>query len=113
MRPIFNRKLTPLDAPRLRPRPRAFLIWDTQERGRALQIRPSGHGSYKFIYSYDSKSRWITIGPADTVSLAEAREQAIALRLAVHQGQDPASPRAKGNSSTGTFATIAARYVEE
>jgi integrase len=111
MRAIFKRKLTPLDATRLRPRSKVFMIWDTQERGLALQVQPSGHRSYKFIYSFKRKSRWLTIGPADTVSLSLARESALKLRLAVHQGEDPGSKVQK--VSRLTFAVIAGRYVAE
>src|SRR5580692_8516224 len=91
MRVLNKRKLTPLDATRLRPKARSYLGWDSLERGLALQIQPSGFRSYKFIYSSRGRSRWITIGPADTISLSSARESALKLRLAVHQGLDPAS----------------------
>lgn len=111
MRALIKRKLTPLDGSKLRARSRTFIIWDTQERGLALRVRPSGHKSFLFVYRHRGRSRWITIGNADTVSLAAAREQALQLRLAVHQGQDPASTRA---TSTGTtFAIVAGRYVAE
>jgi hypothetical protein len=77
MRAIHKRKLTPLDATRLRPRPRAFLVWDSLERGLALQVQPSGYRAYKFIYRHraSSKSRWFHIGPADTVSLSHAQRK--------------------------------------
>jgi integrase len=115
--PKLKRKLSQLLVTRLRPRSRAFLVWDSLERGLALQIQPSAFRSYKFIYLHraSGKSRWINIGAADTVSLAEAREQALALRLQVHQGRDPsAERRAVANASSGnTFSVIANRYVEE
>ena len=114
MRVLNKRKLTPLDATRLRPRSQTYLVWDTQERGLALQVQPSGHRSYKFIYHYRGRSRWITLGAADTVSLSHARQEATRHRLAVHQGEDPASTStSRASSSTGTFAVIATRYVEE
>ena len=91
------------------------MVWDTLERGLALQVRPSGHRAFKFIYSRQGETRWITIGPADAVSLALARETATSLRLQVHQGRDPAAEKrtASAGSGSGTFAVIAARYVEE
>jgi integrase len=115
MRAIFKRKLTPLDCTRLRPRLRSFLVWDSQERGLALQVQPSGHRSFKFIYSHRGRSRWITIGNTDTISLTSAREQAISLRLAVHQGLDPATTsNSRASTSPGTtFAVIAHRYCAE
>ncbi len=112
MRALNKRKLTPLDATRLRPKARPFLVWDSLERGLALQIQPSGFRSYKFIYSFRGKSRWVTIGPADTISLSLARETALKLRLAVFQGQDPAKSTSRASSSL-TFAVIARRYCTE
>jgi integrase len=113
MRVLNKRKLTPLDATRLRPKARPYMIWDTLQRGLALQVQPSGHRAYKFIYSHRGRSRWVTIGPADTISLSSARESALKLRLAVHQGHDPASTSRASPSSTGTFAVIATRYLNE
>jgi integrase len=104
--------LTPLDGSRLRPKSRAFLIWDTQERGLALQVQPSGHKSYKFIFHHraSGKSKWITIGNVDVVSLTEARQEATRLRLEVHHGKDPA---ARTSTATSTFGAISARYLQE
>jgi integrase len=113
MRPLDKRKLTPLDGTKLRPKAKSFLVWDALERGLALQVQPSGYRAYKFIYRYRGRSRWATIGRADTVSLAEARQEATRLRLEVHQGKDPASRRRNASTSGSTFATIASRYVEE
>jgi hypothetical protein len=112
MRALFKRKLTPLDATRLRPRSRSFLVWDSISRGLCLQIQPTGHRSYKFIYSFRGRSRWVTIGPADTISLSLARETALKLRLAVFQGQDPAKSTSRASPGT-SFAVIAQRYVTE
>jgi integrase len=113
MRPLNKRKLTPLDATRLRPRTRVFLVWDSLERGLALRVQPTGHKSYQFVYHFRGRSRWFHIGPADAVSLALARETATRLRLEVHQGKDPAATLRTSAAATGTFAVIAGRYVEE
>jgi integrase len=111
MRALNKRKLSPLLVTRVKPRSQAFLIWDI-ERGLALRVLPSGYRSFVFIYSYRGRSRWITLGPSDTISLSSARQEATRLRLAVHQGQDPAST-SRASTSTGTFAVIAQRYVTE
>jgi integrase len=115
MRPLNKRKLSPLDGTRLRPKAKTFLVWDTLERGLALQVQPTGHKSFKFIYHYKGRSRWVHLGSADTVSLAQAREEATRLRLKVHQKKDPAAERraSASGSATGTFAALATRYVAE
>jgi integrase len=113
--PPNKRKLSPLTITKLRPRAHTFLVWDTLERGLAVQIRSSGHRSFKFVYHYKGRSRWFHIGAADAVSLASARQEATRLRLEVHQGKDPATERRASSaaSTTGTFGVIASRYVTE
>ena len=115
MRPLNKRKLSPLDGKKLRPRDRTFLVWDTLERELALRVQPTGHKSYQFVYHHKGRSRWFCIGAADAVALALARETAIRLRLEIHQGKDPAAERraVAASAGSGTFATIATRYVEE
>jgi hypothetical protein len=113
MRPLNKRKLTPLDGVKLRPKAKTFLVWDTLERGLCLRVQPTGHRSYKFVYHHKGRSRWVTIGPTDVVSLSEARQEATRLRLAVHEGKDPAAQRRAASTSGDTFAAIAHRYVEE
>jgi hypothetical protein len=41
-----KRKLTPLLVQRLRPQARAYLVWDTVQRGLALRVEPSGYMAY-------------------------------------------------------------------
>src|SRR5260370_12257752 len=111
--PPNKRKLSPLTITKLRPRAHTFLVWDTLERGLAVQIRSSGHRSFKFVYHYKGRSRWFHIGAADAVSLASARQEATRLRLEVHQGKDPATERRASSaaSTTATFRMIPTPYV--
>jgi integrase len=105
-------KLTPLLVSRLGPQDHAFLVWDTYQRGLAIQIQPSGYRSYKLIYRFHNRPRWYHIGAADAIGLADARKLAAKLMLEVIQGKDPAAEK-RAEHSTGTFAELAVRYVAE
>ena len=108
----FKFKLMPLTVNKLQPKAQAYLIWDSYQRGLALQIQPTGYRAYKLIYRFHNRPRWYHIGAADAIALADARKLAAKLMLEVIQGKDPAAEKraARGN---GTFAEIANRYVEE
>jgi hypothetical protein len=105
-------KLTSLTVTRLRSTSRPYLLWDTLQRGLALQIQPSGYRSYKLIYRFHKRPRWYHIGAADAIALADARKLAAELMLRVIKGEDPQTER-RAKRGAGTFAEIAARYVEE
>ena len=107
-----KRKISPLTASRAQPQARAYLIWDSIQRGLALQVQPTGYRAYKLIYRYGNRPRWYHIGAADAIGLADARKIAAELMLEVIRGKDPAAARRTGRQST-TFGTLAARYLEE
>jgi hypothetical protein len=105
-------KLTSLTVTKLPPADRPYLVWDTLQRGLALQIQPSGFRSYKLIYRFHKRPRWYTLGPADALSLADARKLAAELMLEVIRGKDPAAER-RAARSTNTFAELAQKYLEQ
>jgi integrase len=107
-----KRKLTDLTVKRLAPQPRPFLVWDTLQRGLALSVQPTGHKSYKVIYPFRGKPRWVSLAAADAISLPDARKLASRIMFQVAEGKDPAAER-KAQRSQGTFAELAARYVTE
>jgi hypothetical protein len=88
------------------------LLWDTYQRGLALLVQPSGYRSFKLIYRHHNRPRWLTIGAADAIGLAEARRLAAELMLEVIRGRDPQAER-RAERGAGTFAELARRYVEE
>jgi hypothetical protein len=105
-------KLSHLTVAKLLPASRPYLLWDTVQRGLALQIQPSGYRAYKLIYRHHKRPRWFHIGAADAIALTDARKEAAKLMLRVIQGEDPQAER-RAKRDAGTFAEIATRYVEE
>ena len=107
-----KQKLTSLTVTKLRPTAKPYLVWDTHQRGLALQIQPSGYRSFKLIYRFHNRPRWYHLGAADAIALADARKLAAKLMLQVIEGKDPAAEK-RAERGAGTFAEMASRYVEE
>jgi integrase len=105
-------KLNDLVLKRLKPRKTIYRVWDTQQRGLVIQVQPSGSQSYKCVYHFHGRPRWYNIGPANAISLTDARRIAARLMLAVLEGKDPQADRTAARSK-GTFEELATRYVEQ
>jgi integrase len=68
--------------------------------------------SWKVIYSRHGRPRWLHLGNADAIGLADARTLAAEAMLKVAKGNDPAADK-KAERGKGTFEELATRYVEE
>ncbi len=95
----------------LQPRAAPFLDWDTKQDKLAVRVQPSGHKSFKFIYSRHGRPRWFSIGD-DKIGVVKARKEAAKLLVLVNDGGDPAADK-KAKRSAGTFEELATKYVEE
>ena len=82
-RAINKRRLSALFVQKVRPQAHAFLVWDTDQKGLAVQVQPSGYRAFKVIYRHRHRSRWFHIGDAKAIGLADARTKAAELMLAV------------------------------
>src|SRR5215471_5963909 len=107
-----KQKLTSLTVTKLRPTAKPYLVWDTYQRGLALQIQPSGYRSFKLIYRFHNRPRWYHIGAADAIALADARKLAAKLMLQVIEGKDPAAEK-RAERGAGTFAELTQKYLEQ
>jgi integrase len=107
-----RRTLTELYIKKVKPEKSRFLVWDAKQHGLALQVEPTGMRAWKCIYSFHGRPRWLHIGKASAIGLSDARKLAAEAMLAVAKGNDPAAER-KAERGAGTFAELAARYVEE
>jgi integrase len=105
-------KLTELLVKRQKPRARAFMVWDTLQRGFALSMQPTGHKAYKVVYSHHGRVRWFHLGSVNAISLSDARKLANRVMLQVAEGKDPQAER-NATRSAPTFADLAARYLDE
>jgi integrase len=105
-------QLRELSVQKAKPKDTAYLIWDAKQRGLALRVQPTGSKAWVCVYSRQGRPRWLTLGDAGTVGLADAREMAGEAMLAVIKGKDPAAEK-KAERSKGTFEELAAAYVEQ
>jgi integrase len=106
--------LSALYVEKVKPQARAFLVWDSDAKGLALQVQPTGHRSYVLVYRHGGRSRWLHLGDARVIGLADARTKAAELMLAVtRDGKDPAAEKKRTGRETTTFAVLADRYVNE
>jgi len=107
-----KRRLTELAVKKAKLRSKAYLIWDTHQRGLAIRVQPTGAKAWKCIYSYHGRPRWLHLGDANAIGLADARTLAAEAMLAVARGKDPAAEK-RAERGAGTFADLAGRYVEQ
>ena len=107
-----KRKLTELAVRKLTPESATYLVWDTHTCGLALKIMPTGSKAWKAIYSFRDRPRWLHLGDASVIGLADARMLTAEAMLAVARGRDPAAEK-KAERGAGTFAELAERYVEQ
>jgi integrase len=107
-------RLRELSVKKAKPKDAAYLVWDATQRGLALRVqpKPTGHKSWVVVYSRHGRPRWLTLGNADAIGLADARLLAGEAMLAVAKGKDPAAEK-KAERGAGTFAELATKYVEQ
>jgi integrase len=110
--PPNKQKMNALTVARLKPADKPYVVWDTVQRGLAIRIRPTGARAWKAIYNRHRRTRWLHLGDANAIGLADARQLAAEAMLAVARGQDPAADKV-AQRSRGTFEELAARYVAE
>lgn len=82
-----------------------------------LQVRDADHKSWLFRYTLAGQQRQMGLGRLDMVSLAEARDAALAARREIAGGADPIqAKRQKALEESGrdrsTFRQVAEMYVE-
>ncbi len=80
------------------------LYWD--EHGLVLRVKPSGYKQWIQRLFIHGKRRELGLGPLRLVTLAEARDAAVANRKVARAGGDP---RTKRRSSVPTFEQAAAK----
>jgi integrase len=105
-------RLTELTVRKARPQAATYQMWDAQQRGLALRVQPTGNKTWVVVYSRHGRSRWLTLGAADAIGLADARMLAGETMLAVARGGDPAAER-KAERGAGTFAELHEKYLEQ
>jgi len=110
-RQVNRRKLTDLFVSSRKAQERPELIWDLKQPGLAFSVSPTGKKAWKVIYRFHGRPRWLHLGDARAIGLADARRLAARVMLDVAEGKDPGAER-RAERLTGTFTELASQYVE-
>lgn len=70
-----------------KPRPKSFRLSDGH--GLYVEIAPNGSRYWRMKYRFAGKEKRLALGVYPTVTLAKAREDALAARRILHEGMDP------------------------
>ena len=107
-----KRQLTELYVKKLKPERAPYLIWDAHQHGLAIRVQPTGAQAWYAVYSHHGRPRWLRLGDARAIGLADARRLAAEAMLDVARGKDPAAEARKAERSKGTFEELHERYLE-
>jgi integrase len=105
-------RLTELKVRKAKASDTASILWDTVQRGLALRLQPTGGKSWYVVYSRQGRPRWLRLGHADAIGLADARTLAAKAMFAVAEGKDPAAEK-KAERGAGTFAELHDKYLKQ
>lgn len=81
-----------------------------------LQVTPTGAKSWVFRFQRGGVEQFMGLGPTHTVTLAQARQDAQAARLALRDGIDPQAQRRAARAAQAgvpTFKAAALAYIDE
>lgn len=93
------------------PRDKLYDIRDTEAKGLVLRIGVSGAKSYSWRGTVKGGEKLtLTLGDADVMTLAEAREKALAARILARQGIDPRQER---KAQIAALAPVSQRLMRD
>jgi integrase len=104
-----KRRLNNFMVTNLKPQPRPYLVWDSLQRGLAIQVQPSNHRTWYCLYTAGGRLRWYRIADASAVGLADARLLAGRVMFKVAEGGDPAAERMSSRNAD-SFEDVVIRY---
>ena len=76
-------------------------VYDSNVRGLALRVSPSGTKTFVIWYRIGGKARRLTLGRFPLLQLADARQRAKAALIEVADGKDPAAERQRARVEYG------------
>src|SRR5215472_3107073 len=88
------RKMTDLGVAALKPRASRYSKPDSELRGHWVRVYPSGSKSFWAVTrNPDGKQKWTLVGPADAMSIEQAREKARTILQRVRAGLPAVEPK--------------------
>lgn len=88
------------------------LVWDTDLKGFAVRVLPSGRKTFVIKFRAPSgRQRWLKLGAYGPLTVERAREMAKVELARVVEGQDPAAERDEGREAS-TVSQLCDLYME-
>jgi hypothetical protein len=87
-------------------------VWDTDQEGLSVRIRPSGVKTFEVQYRHEGKLRWYKIERFGRIGLGEARIHARKVIAKAALGQDPQAEK-MARRIGDTLSAIYPRYLEQ
>lgn len=101
---------------KLRPSPKRRDITETGTspdlRGLQLRIFPTGSKVWVLRYKIDGRTRWLTLGPYPTITLADAHRLVQEHRASIREGRDPAQAQQAKVQANRDAPTVQMIYEE-
>jgi integrase len=103
-------------------RPSEYTVWDDEAKGFGLRVWPSGRKVFVFKYQFGGRAgrtQRVTLGDYGTLTVEEARREAVRLRGAVAAGRSPADERTAQKAAVGaaraapTVADLAEQFLAD
>ena len=91
---------------------KSYQVFDTEIRGLAAKVQPSGHRAFTLDYRFAGRQRRLTIGRWPEWSVTAARERARQLRRMIDEGQDPLAAKEELRDAPRVSDMID-RYIRE
>src|SRR5688500_4360055 len=102
----MRKTLTDKGVASLKPRPTRYAYPDPQLSGHYVRVQPSGAKSFVAVASVPGvKQAWVTLGPADVLSISDARAKARDVLSRVRAGLPAVEAKAE------TFGAVAGNWM--
>jgi integrase len=87
-------------------------VWDERIPGFGMRVSKVGTKTFMLMYRHRGRSRRLTLGRYPVLSLADAREKALAALRQVNGGADPMLEAEKRDDTSYQFDAVVTAYVE-
>jgi len=107
-------KLTDMLLRNLKPQAQRYLIWG--DHGFGVRVSSKGKRTFVYLYRFEGKSRFLTLGDYPKMSLADAHKAHAEARKKVELGIDPgaeAVTEREEERKAPTVATLVDEYLEK
>lgn len=113
-------RFTPANIRAIKPESKRLRFRDTEVPALGLEVTPTGYRAFYWYARVRGKSTWRTVGSAEDVTVAQARDKArdltgklVAWRLADYQGPNPFAEAERAEKISGLIEAYIVRRIRE